>query len=1031
MKKILNKKINKNKTKSILNMNIKYNNIIDFFKNNYENINNILSFILIIIIISVLYSVYSYYKKKKLEGFIEQEPYDLLDKIKSNIYKIDPSWDNQLYNHQLDKKESPLSFWNITKQDSNFKIIGHAVNNIANEFKDGQPVATKDKTMLIDGDTKVPESVKLIYALGDNQITEKRNNKGNLEFKTEYLNIKTLSDIEERLKLLENVYDVFRQGREEFKTRLLNQLNKELDKIEFKVFLYIKNNYFSVVNGIVTTNFNKKQYSSDGVYNCVRFPIGCDIDFTFENNAIIQFRPDFNLMLNDTGTFYAKLNYSNVLKTTNAEKINFSDNFGILENNGLNKSNEKIKKSHKSLIRQSTVARNRKISYPFNYMATNGTNNINIEKKGLYDYINNKIKSDRIDYIDGYDESLKGEINENKKINIIEANLDDKRINIITSETLNKEDKTITINNYREDNKIKRKDANLDKIIELEHVEPTTTPVKDKFEGFTTEKNTVKSIYNSKIHIGNSRTIKFDFSDIYEKMNIKLKEIINKEWFNIIKNNINALNTTNKDNNITDNPLGGIITKILTNSEIPDSEMKVTSNILTITLPEFYIDFVFNKPEVLVSFNHESFPAKWKSAITHAKKYKNARKRRNIGVEYYDQGNVAKTKTEIDQYTPVHTIKSIGKSFLKNISVVPSYSKEIHPLYACVIKFIYGNLDNLQKIEDDIINMTNSLNNLKNTILTNQFKHYPLKIYRPIPPPNYKTVGDLIFSQSSNFNNVDINFTADEPNLSDYACVPEQCVREIREWLPIDKIYEYQQDNNYLAIYRNPYLQTFRAVTTPGVLPSGKVEKIVACVERCKLVDDIIQADKCARTFYKTHKSISDTFNTDPDNVINERRNNIYKNKIVERQDRINKLKETSRQLQVQDDKANIVNKSYNRSKLQNLVDKQKINMYKLVDNLKNGKNKIAINVKFNYDKLFELCSNGKLPDNVCSFVQKNIKFPSSNLTDASRLQYDKKALEALLDSCPTPDMQNYVKRTLVENNCGCYFTDDELENNL
>jgi hypothetical protein len=102
--------------------------------------------------------------------------------------------------------------------------------------------------------------------------------------------------------------------------------------------------------------------------------------------------------------------------------------------------------------------------------------------------------------------------------------------------------------------------------------------------------------------------------------------------------------------------------------------------------------------------------------------------------------------------------------------------------------------------------------------------------------------------------------------------------------------------------------------------------------------------------------------------------------------------------------------------------------MHKLVDKLEKGRNKIEIRVKFNYDMLFKLCSNGGLPNDVCSYVQENIRRPSSNLTDAERRQYDTNAVAALLDSCPTPESEGLVKRALVENNCGCYFSDEELE---
>ena len=110
------------------------------------------------------------------------------------------------------------------------------------------------------------------------------------------------------------------------------------------------------------------------------------------------------------------------------------------------------------------------------------------------------------------------------------------------------------------------------------------------------------------------------------------------------------------------------------------------------------------------------------------------------------------------------------------------------------------------------------------------------------------------------------------------------------------------------------------------------------------------------------------------------------------------------------------------------LIDKQNANMHKLVDKLEKGRNNIVIRVKFDYDKLFKTCANGEIPDYICNYVQENIRKPSDTLTDAERHQYDTNVVSALLDSCPTPESEGLVKRALVENNCGCYFTDEELE---
>ena len=312
---------------------------------------------------------------------------------------------------------------------------------------------------------------------------------------------------------------------------------------------------------------------------------------------------------------------------------------------------------------------------------------------------------------------------------------------------------------------------------------------------------------------------------------------------------------------------------------------------------------------------------------------------------------------------------------------------------------------------NNISKMINMLEALKRDISENKFAHFPLKIYRPIAPPDYTNLGDVLFVVD------DANYHKRTPILDTFACVPSQCTREIREWLPADKIYEYSQGDVYLAIYRNPYLQTFRASTTPGVLPPGKVVKVVACVEKCRLLDDIIEADKCAKTFYSANKAVLEGNNLDKEKQVLDRESLLYKNEISSREDKLNTMRELTRRLQIQDDKADIINKEHNRQQLQSLVDTQRVNMNKLVDNLDAGKHAVDINIKFDYDKFAGLITRlkPKLPPAIYNKITMAVSNSAKKKLDA----IPDETVSEVLGYCPSPETQGLVVKALVES--GCY----------
>lgn len=339
-----------------------------------------------------------------------------------------------------------------------------------------------------------------------------------------------------------------------------------------------------------------------------------------------------------------------------------------------------------------------------------------------------------------------------------------------------------------------------------------------------------------------------------------------------------------------------------------------------------------------------------------------------------------------------------------NSQQIPYYRKYI-TMNSNITTYIDGEIAAAYKQLAQLYDFKTLMNN-------NGLEPFPLRILRPSAPTGYVSLGDVLF------NHTDPGYTAKLPIIDRFACVPEQCTREMREWLITDKVYEYNRDGKYLAIYKNPYLQTFRATTVAGVLPPGKVAKVVACVEKCQLVDEILGADKCARKFYNSNKAVIEATNLDNDNVVLSRESAIYQDKIRERQDKITELQDVARKLQVQDDKAELANREFNRTKLQNLVGKQQANIAHLGQRLKQEQAQVDINLKFDYAKFMELLYKIEvLPPDVKKKIIDIVDTRAGEKLEA--LPDD--VVNAVLAECPTPESQGLVRKSLVESGCyGC-----------
>jgi hypothetical protein len=303
------------------------------------------------------------------------------------------------------------------------------------------------------------------------------------------------------------------------------------------------------------------------------------------------------------------------------------------------------------------------------------------------------------------------------------------------------------------------------------------------------------------------------------------------------------------------------------------------------------------------------------------------------------------------------------------------------------------------------------------TALTNgNIDYFPLQIYEPVAPQNYTALGHVFCNKVSDFYKIS--------TAGNMACVPSQCVREIRDWQASDKVFEYNHAGIYWALFKNPYIGTFIAVTQPQ-MPSGKVCKVIACVAKCTAVDELKKADTCARKYYQMNKSIMSDVTTAPD-LAASAEEEIYLQKIKTQSDNIAKLKQRAQQMQINIDKADIINKEMNKSTLQDYVDTQKRNIDLVVKKLEKDNNKIKTDIHIPVNALNQIINiindlntlNSQQKQDIINKIINNATQLSDNIITSG--QYNAN-LNKILQSCPQYELTGLVKKDLVSNVCyGC-----------
>lgn len=330
---------------------------------------------------------------------------------------------------------------------------------------------------------------------------------------------------------------------------------------------------------------------------------------------------------------------------------------------------------------------------------------------------------------------------------------------------------------------------------------------------------------------------------------------------------------------------------------------------------------------------------------------------------------------------------------------------------------ITSNSSYFRSINQIIPNVT-SFSNFIRDFSNKTINYFPLQIYKPIAPDGYTSLGHVFCNVDSDLQKI--------KSSENVACIPSNCVKEIRDWRPNDKIFEYNKNGVYWAIFFNPYTGTFISTNTNAQqLPLGKVCKVVACVAKCTAVDTLEKADDCTRKYYNLNKKLTQSTPV-TSTLVSDQEEVFYLDKIKAQSDSITRLKNKAQTMQTSIEKATIVNREMNKNKLQNYVDTQKANIDTVMNRLENDKNKIQTNVKIPLSVINEIIKILKNPDIVdpkiskpiIEAIIKNQTLSNNNIITDS--EYNA-SLNNILRSCPQYDFTDLVSKAKASDVCyGC-----------
>ena len=360
---------------------------------------------------------------------------------------------------------------------------------------------------------------------------------------------------------------------------------------------------------------------------------------------------------------------------------------------------------------------------------------------------------------------------------------------------------------------------------------------------------------------------------------------------------------------------------------------------------------------------------------------------------------------------PEITLTASSSVVIKNDSLLDNINS--------IFKNMSYNINNLNANRTIFLKIKPHLYNLsqfQNSIADNTLDFFPLQIYEPVAPPGYVNLGHIFCNTKDDLNKI--------KSSNNVACIPIHCAKDVRDWVASDKVFEYNKNNVYWALYKNPYIGTFIAVNK-SQLPPGKVRKVIACVAKCTAIEELTKADNCARKYQQINKSIMDTV-MQPQDLVGNTEDQIYLNKIKSQSDNIARLKNRAQQMQISIDKSNIINEEMNKSKLQDYVDTQQRNIGLVVKKLENDNNTIKANINIPIEALNNIIDTINNLDTLSQIEKENII--NKVVTNATKLsnntisqsQYNNN-LNQILRSCPQYDTSSLVKKDLVADVCyGC-----------
>uniref|UniRef100_A0A6C0E792 Uncharacterized protein n=1 Tax=viral metagenome TaxID=1070528 RepID=A0A6C0E792_9ZZZZ len=248
---------------------------------------------------------------------------------------------------------------------------------------------------------------------------------------------------------------------------------------------------------------------------------------------------------------------------------------------------------------------------------------------------------------------------------------------------------------------------------------------------------------------------------------------------------------------------------------------------------------------------------------------------------------------------------------------------------------VFKNDDVITKLYDGFKNTVDMLKQLYPDLTSSDYKR--LSIWQPVPPEGYIALG-FIFTNDPE---------TSKPGDGLCKCIPENCAKQFkrRQWDPeSDLIYRYKDNEQDLAFYRNPYLNTLVVMDekkqngvfkgkTPNHLNYRTVKDskkwecfdIIPCIKECDYVSRLEDADKRARNVCKAYSGLENQYFEKEEyrkSILDEEKK--LRDLVKERHTHITFLMEKLNKIMSEEDLYKMINRGLNRYKLKTDLEKQR-----------------------------------------------------------------------------------------------------------